>query len=154
MTRTAANAESVYADPSALLKLYLHEPESRAMAAWRARLRGPVAVTLFGRFELLNAIGLALARNFIDKPAHGAALAALDDDFAQGRCVLADVSWRNALRLAEDLSRKWTPTVKSRSLDILHVASAVMLNRKVFLSFDRRQRALARVAGLRLARTL
>jgi hypothetical protein len=30
-TRTVASAETVYVDPSALLKLYLKEPESRAM---------------------------------------------------------------------------------------------------------------------------
>lgn len=124
MKRIGARAENTYADPSAVLKLYLHEPESRAVAAWRAKLHGSIAVTLFGRLELVNAIGLALARGFVDRRAHRAALSALDDDCRDGRCMLADVSWRTALRLADEISRKWTPTLGSRSLDILHVASS------------------------------
>jgi hypothetical protein len=33
--RIVARAERTYADPGALLKLYVHEPESAAMSAWR-----------------------------------------------------------------------------------------------------------------------
>lgn len=148
--KTAANADA-YVDPSALVKLYLHEPESRAMAAWRAQMRSAVAVTLFGYVEVTNAIGLALARTFISRPAHKAALAALDDDFAHGRLTFADVSWRAALRLAESISRKHTPALSCRTLDIVHVASAVTLERRHFLTFDLRQRKLAQAAGLKLA---
>jgi predicted nucleic acid-binding protein len=150
MKKTAANAENVYVDPSALLKLYLHEPESRAMTAWRARLRGPLAVTLFGRVELVNAIGLAAYRGLIPKAAHKAALAALDDDFAAGRCVQTDLLWRTVLRGAEELSRAQTPSLGTRSLDVLHVASALTLKRKYFLTFDQRQQKMARAAGLNL----
>jgi predicted nucleic acid-binding protein len=149
MTRTAASAENVYADPSALLKLYLHEPESRAMAVWRAKTRGVLCVSLFGRTEIVNGIGLALARGFVSRPVHTAALAALDDDFRQGRLTPSDISWRAALRLAEDMSRRYTPTLACRTLDILHVASAVVLKNSHFLTFDHRQRKLADVVGLK-----
>ena len=149
MTKIAANVENTYADPSALLKLYLHEPESRAMTAWRARLRGPLAVTLFGRVEIVNGIGLALARGYLPQSAHKAALAALDDDFTQGRVVLADISWRVALRLADEISRKRTPPLACRALDILHVASALTLKCRHFLTFDVRQRKLAEATGLK-----
>jgi predicted nucleic acid-binding protein len=149
MKRTAANAENVYADASALLKLYLHEPESRAMSAWCARMQGPLAVTLFGRVEIVNGIGLALARKLVPESVHRAALAALDDDFARGRLISADVSWRSALRLAEELSRDRTPVLACRTLDILHVASALTLKCRYFVTFDSRQRKLAEMAGLR-----
>lgn len=105
---------------------------------------------MFGSVEVVNAIGLALARKLISRPVHKAALAALEDDFAQGRLVFADVSWRAALRLAEDMSRKYTPALACRTLDIVHVASAVTLQRRYFLTFDLRQRKLAQAAGLRL----
>jgi predicted nucleic acid-binding protein len=150
MKRIAANADTIYADPSALLKLYLHEPESRAIVAWRARLDGPVAVTLFGRVEIVNAIGLALSREMISKATQQSALAALDDDFAQGRSVIADLLWRAALRGADELSRKQTPSLGCRTLDVLHVASAITLRRTHFLTFDNRQKKLARAAGLKL----
>jgi predicted nucleic acid-binding protein len=149
MKRTAANAESIYADASSVLKLYLHEPDSQAMTAWCARLRGSLAVTLFGRVEIVNAIGLALARGFLSRPAHEAALAALDDDFMQGRLMLANIQWRSALRLADEIGRKRTPALACRTLDILHVASALTLDCRHFLTFDIRQRKLAEATGLK-----
>jgi hypothetical protein len=144
-----ATAEDTYVDTSALLKLYLHEPESRAMAAWRSKRRGPLAVTLFARLEIVNGIGLALARGFVSASIHRAALVALDDDFDEGRLVLTDVSWRAALRLAEELSRKRTPVLACRTLDVLHVASALVLGSRRFLTFDARQRKLAERAALK-----
>jgi len=39
----------------------------------------------------------------------------------------------------------------ARSLDILHVASAKMLNATEFISFDNRQRTLAAASGFRVA---
>lgn len=80
-----ASAESVYVDPGALLKLYLREPKSRAMAAWRSKVGDSLLVTHHGRVELTNGIGLAAYRGSITHDAYVAALAALDDDFDQGR---------------------------------------------------------------------
>jgi predicted nucleic acid-binding protein len=145
-----ATAESVYVDPSALLKLYLKEPESRAMATWRAKIGDPVTVTHHGRVELINGIGLAAYRGMISVETHDAALAALDDDFAQGRYRQADLLWRATLKRAVDLSREHTATLGCRSLDILHVASAIELEFKQFTTFDSRQQQLARAAGLKL----
>src|SRR5690606_3752550 len=146
MTRTAATAETVYVDPSALLKLYLNEPESRAMTGWRAKTRKPLFVTHHGRVELVNGIGLAAHRGFITEEVRKAALAALDDDFAQGRYVQADVLWRATLRRARALSREHTLRIGCRSLDVMHVASAVELELKRFVTFDLRQQRLGRVA--------
>lgn len=61
-----ARAESLYVDPSALLKLYMKEPESRAMTAWRGKIEDPLLVTHHGRVELINGIGLAAYRGHIE----------------------------------------------------------------------------------------
>jgi predicted nucleic acid-binding protein len=145
-----ATAKDVYVDPSALLKIYLKEPESRTMAAWRAKHVPPLPVTHHGRVELINGIGLAMYRGFITEPTAEAALAALDDDFLQGRYIQADLLWRAALKRASELSRKHTPKLGCRSLDVLHVASAVELNLKYFVTFDLRQQQLAKAVGLKL----
>ncbi len=145
-----ATADSVYIDPSALLKLYLKEPESRAMAAWRQKMGDPLTVTHHGRVELINGIGLAAYRGFITAETHEAALAALDDDFTQGRYRQADLLWRATLKRAADLSREHTATLGCRSLDVLHVASALELEFKRFTTFDSRQQQLARAVGLKL----
>jgi predicted nucleic acid-binding protein len=51
---------------------------------------------------------------------------------------------------AERLSAAHSEKLGTRSLDILHVASALVLGSVSFLTFDRRQAALARVAGLKV----
>lgn len=145
-----ASADSIYADPSALLKLYLKEPESRAMAEWRKKIGDPLLVTHHGRIELTNGIGLAAYRGIITDKTHDAAMAALNDDFAQGRYKQGDVLWRATLKRAGDLSRKHTRSIGCRSLDILHVASALALEFKYFATFDLRQRQLARAADLKI----
>jgi predicted nucleic acid-binding protein len=145
-----ATADQFYADPSALLKLYLHEPESRAMTAWRAKITGPLSVTPHGRVELTNGLALAAHRGFLSTATLQAALAALDDDFEQGRYRLADLLWRAVLKRAADLSRQHTPALGTRSLDVLHVASALELGLKRFVTFDERQRQLALATGLKV----
>ena len=144
-----ATADQFYADPSALLKLYLNEPESRAMTAWRAKQSGPLPVTLHGRVELINGLALAAHRRLITDAAFAGALAALDDDFETGRCRQTDLLWRSALKRAGELSRQHTRTLGTRSLDVLHVASALELGLRRFVSFDERQLKLAQAAGLK-----
>ena len=144
-----ATVDKTYVDPSALLKLYLHEPESRAMSTWRTRARAPVMVTHHGRVELTNAIALAVYRKLIDERIFQAAMAAVEDDFETGRCLQADIPWRATFSRAAELSRRFSPTLGTRTLDILHVASAIELGFRHFLSFDERQLNLARAAGMR-----
>lgn len=145
-----AVGETAYVDPSALLKLYLHQPESSAMNAWRARTRRPLTLTLHGRAEIVNGICLAAFRGAISAEAATDAVASFDEDLAIGRYVIADLLWRAALQRAAELSRAHTPLLGCRTLDVLHVASALELGKRRFLTFDARQRALARAVGLRL----
>jgi predicted nucleic acid-binding protein len=49
---------------------------------------------------------------------------------------------------AERLSRMHTPALGVRTLDLLHVAAACVLKSTRFCTFDTRQHALARAAGL------
>ena len=77
-------------------------------------------------------------------------MAALDDDFAQGRYKQGDVLWRATLKRAGELSRKLSRSIGYRSLDIMHVASAAELEFKYFTTFDVRQQQLAKAAGLKI----
>ena len=148
--KIVATAEAIYADPSALLKLYIKEPQSRVVAAWRAKISTPLLITHHGRLELINGIGLAAHRAFITEKMHEAALAALDNDFEQGRYTQADLLWRATLKRAMEISRKFTRVLGCRSLDVLHVASALELGLQVFVTFDVRQKQLARAVNLKV----
>lgn len=80
-----------------------------------------------------------------------AAWSNLEADLRNGRLVRTAVRWPVALRVAAQLSERHTTTVGTRSLDILHIASAKAIRATEFLSFDDRQRNLAQLVGLVVA---
>jgi hypothetical protein len=55
----------------------------------------------------------------------------------------------SVLPIARQLTARHTALVGCRAFDIFHVAAAVHLRAARFLTFDVRQLALARAAGLR-----
>ena len=144
-----ASAERTYVDPSALWKLYIHEAESPAMSAWRTRIKGALPITLHGRLEIENGISLAAFRKAITTGAMADALLSFEEDLAEGRYTEIDVLWRATLRRAADISRTYTPKLGCRSLDVLHVATAIELGLRDFVTFDGRQRLVARAVGLK-----
>lgn len=145
-------AEDVYVDPSALTRLYVHQQGSRGMSAWRGRVRGALPVTHHGKTEITNAICQTAYRGALDRDGLIEALDDLASDFANGRLVQPEILWRSALNRAQALSIEHTPTIGTRSLDVLHVACALELGRKIFLTFDSRQQQLAEAVGLKLVR--
>lgn len=145
-----ASAEGIYVDPNALRCLYVHDERSRRFCAWRARTKGGLAITAFGRAELVNGISLAVFRHDITPAVGREALDDLDADVTAGRLVLDDLLWRQALDRATALSRTHTPHLGTRTLDVLHVASATVLGCTRFVTYDTRQAALARAVRLRV----
>ncbi|MCW5547490.1 MAG: type II toxin-antitoxin system VapC family toxin, partial [Opitutaceae bacterium] len=142
------NVKSLYIDPSALRGLYVHEPISRRMVAWRGKLKGPLAITRFGHAELVNAIALGCFRGDFTEVEMTKSLAHVDEDFADGDLKLVDLLWRAALDKSMALSRQHAPGLGTRSMDVLHVASALELGAKHFATYDQRQARLAKACGL------
>lgn len=147
-----ASAEKIYVDPSALARLYLHQSGSRELAAWRRRVDGSLPVTHHGRVEVINAICLAVFRGELSLEKSAVALGWFADDFAQGHLSQVDVLWRAALNRAAELSQAHTARLGVRSLDVVHVACALELKLRNFLTFDERQKKLAAMAGLRVVK--
>lgn len=73
-----------------------------------------------------------------------------ESDVAPGADVLVPSDADAVLHLAGTYSLQRTAHKGHRTLDVLHVATAVHLGAKLFLTFDARQRALAKYAGLRV----
>jgi predicted nucleic acid-binding protein len=143
-------AETCYVDSSALRQLYAHNVHSAAMAAWRFKHPGSLTVTRFGRTELINSMASAVFRQDITDAAFQAFLRALAEDFLDGDLQLVDVPWRVALDRSAELSRQHTPALGTRSLDVLHVASALELKARQFVTYDERQAKLAVTCGLKV----
>ena len=145
-----ANADRIYVDPSALRSVYLHDERSARLCAWRARTGGALPITRFGRAEIVNSLHLAVHRKILRRPEAAGAVADLEADIREGRLLLVDALWRRTLDLSVELSALHSADLGTRTLDVLHVASAVLLTATVFVTYDKRQSALARVAGLRI----
>jgi len=56
----------------------------------------------------------------------------------------------DTFKYAIDLSRRHTKKTGSRSLDILHVASALSIKADRFLTLDERQSRLASLTGIKI----
>ena len=78
------------------------------------------------------------------------ALGHVDADTAAGLWLSPDYDAIDVCAQAESLSRRHTAILGTRSLDILHVAAAVVFGALTFVTNDERQAGLAKVAGLRV----
>jgi predicted nucleic acid-binding protein len=113
---------------------------------------GTLPVTHHGRVEVINAISLAVFRGELEPKKSLECQSWFSDDFIQGQLAQVDILWRAALNRAAELAQAQSPKLGTRTLDVLHVACALELRMRHFLSFDERQKKLAVVAGLKVIR--
>ena len=107
----------------------------------------PVIVTSFGELELANALQLRLFRRELPGAQIRAAYAAFRDDVNAGIFAIKPMT-EDVYAQARRLAQRWTRTLGTRTLDIIHVASALALEAKSFHTFDERQRRLAKAVKL------
>jgi predicted nucleic acid-binding protein len=78
------------------------------------------------------------------------ALVDLQTDLDTGALIVAPADWPDVHRLAETISKRHTIAGGHRSLDVLHVATALHLRAREFLTFDANQRKLAAAEKLKV----
>jgi predicted nucleic acid-binding protein len=129
-----------YPDTSFILSLYLLDVHSAKAAAHLAGRNRALEVSALLAFEVEEAIELAMFRKKL-APAQGhKALSDWQADLASGAVeIVGTQTFEEARRIA----RLWTVTDGYRSLDILHVAAALVSEADEFLTFDVNQRKLA-----------
>ena len=139
-----------YADTGFIVSLYLEELTSARARTAMASLKEPLTLTPLLRLEMRNAFNLAVNRRRLTTAQRDAHLATIEEDVANGVFLEATPSGGDLYREAAALSDRYTPTLATRSLDLLHVAAAALLGAKVFYSFDERQRKAAVGEGLKV----
>lgn len=150
---------STFADTSFLCSLYVPLGHSARAAAAMGKLRTPLSFSALLRYEFRQSIRLQIFRHQNDKTqgypsvAGMKAMAALESDIVAGILRLEKVDFADVLDRAERLSSSATIPQGNRSMDILHVATALHLKVGTFLSFDTCQRTLATAAGLKIGPT-
>jgi predicted nucleic acid-binding protein len=141
---------TAYPDTSFLFNLYAPKAHTARASAHFAAMKGPLQMTSLNHFEITNAIQLALFRKTILRSHAQAAFAAMEDDLATGATELVSCDWGAVHGRALRIARQHTAKGGNRGLDILHVATALELGAKEFLTFDSRQGVLAKAVGLKV----
>ncbi len=134
---------SAVADTSFLFSLFGNDAHTPAAKRWVQQTQLPLTVTTLGRYELGNAIRFATFRQAISRADALASLAAFEADFSSGHLQPASCDVTAIVNEASRISGLHTMNGGHRSFDILHVATARLLNATCFLSFDANQRKLA-----------
>jgi len=138
----------VYADSSFLVSCYLVDANTSQATAFLLTHNASLPFTALHELEVRNALRLGVFREVLTSDQAQAAASAIDDDLRSGRLVRTSLRWSDVFRSASRLSARHAATTGTRSLDILHIASAKALRLKTLASFDARQRALGTLAGL------
>lgn len=137
-----------YADTSVLFSLYVPDANSAAADAWRDLNPDTLDFTPFHRLELRNAFSLAVFQQRLTSSESLTAWQNVEEDLTAGLLAPKPALSDKLFREADLLAKHHTPTIGSRSLDILHVAAALVSEATDFCTFDTRQARLAQLAGL------
>lgn len=138
----------VYFDTSALIKLYYPEPESEKLSKWIFDSGISISISPFHAVEFSNAFALKYFRNEIAEVQFNMVMDCLEQDKEAGVLIESVPNFSQVLSFAARLSRQYTRSIGCRSLDIIHVASALVGEYRRLLSYDNRQKELAAANGL------
>ena len=139
-----------YADTSFLFSLYVQDAHTVQATRLGGNLDAPLVLTPLQRYELRNAFRLAVFRRDIAADECQRLLEMVEADIKTGALVETPVAWAEVYAEAEALSAAHAETLGTRAFDVLHVAAAAALGAKDFYTFDVRQRALAKRAGMKV----
>ena len=140
----------LYVDTSVIVKLYVKEKYSLDASNWLKKNNEAIPLTVFHELEFNNAINLKEFRAEITTDEIRLIMARFADHESKGVFYRPQISWADTFKHAVDLSKEHTGKTGSRSLDILHVASALSIKADRFLTLDKRQSELASLTGIKM----
>jgi predicted nucleic acid-binding protein len=141
-----------YADTGFLISLYINETTTIAANSAIKAVTQPLPLIPIGFLELRNALYLAVFRKQIQERIRRAAWQTIERDIRDGVFIKAQLDPDRLHDKAVELADKHSATAGTRTLDLIHVAAAILLGAKSFLSFDNRQRNVAKREGLGILR--
>jgi multisubunit Na+/H+ antiporter MnhE subunit len=102
------------------------------------------------RVELRNALSLAVFQQRITLAQAEVAWMQVQEDLKTGVLVAKADAWDKLVAEAETLASTQTPTLGTRTLDVMHVAGARVAGATDFCTFDCKQAKLAQALGLQV----
>lgn len=138
-----------YADSGFVVSLYLTTEGTSAQARKEVkRASKPILLSPLSLLEIRNALNFGINRGEITGEQRDAVLSEIDAQIEKGFFRLVDTSQTSIYAKAQELSNKHTPTTATRSLDLMHLAAALLTEARTFLTFDKRQAKAASTEGL------
>jgi predicted nucleic acid-binding protein len=137
-----------YADTGFLVSLYLPETTTLKAVSEISRITQPLAFTPWLRLELRNALNFAVARQRMTLAERDEVWKQIETQLQEGFFVDVVPSTSQTYSKALELSDRHTLSLATRSSDLLHIATALIVSAQVFYSFDERQRQAASAEGL------
>ncbi|MBC7369607.1 MAG: type II toxin-antitoxin system VapC family toxin [Undibacterium sp.] len=141
---------SAYFDTSVLMRWYILETGSKAAVALRTRYAPPIPLSPFHRVELTAACRLKVFRRGLGNMAATQAIMDFQSEVEAGLFEAVELSTSALCKRAEFLADSYPDQLGVRSLDIWHVATALELKCREFITADARQGELAKACRLKV----
>ena len=145
-----------YPDTSFLCAMYRQQDNSPVAAAHFKTMPEALHVSSLLLFEFRQSLRFQVWLH-AQNPHKGfpqadcdAALGKLQLNMDMGAVLIFPADWSDVHHIAERISTNHTAERGYRAFDLLHIATALHLGAKEFLSFDDRQRKAAKAEGLKV----
>lgn len=139
----------LYLDTGLILKLLIAEPLSPAVEAFVQKLGRPIWYTRIAEIEVENTLQALQFRRLLTVTETRRAQSLIRELLTEGKFIAStltlDAMAEELLRLAPAL----TARTGCRTLDLMHLAAAKLLDAADFVSTDQRQLKAARLAGFK-----
>jgi len=141
-----------YWDTSCILALYVREPLSRQIAASAAKEKQALTSSAILEYEMTFALAAKEARGEIARDSATRVLDKFQNDLRKGRFLLAPLGQDIKLRAAE-IARTILKNATGkflRTLDGIHIATALQLQSPELMTADRKMAEAAKTLGLQV----
>jgi predicted nucleic acid-binding protein len=142
----------IYWDTSVIIKLYIKEHQSDSVVKQAKAFDQSIPLTSLHELEITNALQLKKFRNELTDSELERIQSLMRSHEEINVYYRPILDWTSVFQTAMSLSKQYTGTIGSRSLDILHTSAACVLKANSFYTNDGRQSKLAKLAGLKIER--
>jgi predicted nucleic acid-binding protein len=140
----------IYADTSVIVSLVTRDIHRHVAVDLMRDAKSPVVFNRLLKLEAYNAVQLMVAAGEMTEEDAEKAENQIHYFLTSGIFVTEEPDWNRVFDRSIGLSRAHTSTIRARSFDILHVAVAAELGVRKFWTFDKRQKVLASLTGLKV----
>lgn len=138
------------ADSSFLVSLYVADTNTASAHKFVRQNLEPIHLKIFSKSETQHAMRMLAFRGNVPHEVTARGLLTFEHDQQEGLYEMLPLRAEDLFQKASQLSNHHALEFGVRYLDLLHVASALLLNARHFLTFDLRQRKFAAALGLKV----